>query len=149
MCTVLTATDRLDGTERCLREGQGKAEALGLRWSLPHWHAQRACALLERGALDDAVVEAEACLAVAEDLEVMRAVPLARSVLTDVAVRQGDLPRARAHLQAARSMVPFEHPPHLRDSLAALAQAICVQLRSPSARNSSKTVCRYMPTSDH
>jgi ATP/maltotriose-dependent transcriptional regulator MalT len=112
LSTVLTATDRLDDAERCLRDGQSQAETLGLGWSLPYWHAQRACALLERGALDDAVVEAEACLAVAEELEVTRAVPLARSVLTDVAVRQGDLSRARAHLQAAQPSVSFERPPY-------------------------------------
>ncbi|WP_208640551.1 helix-turn-helix transcriptional regulator [Streptomyces carpinensis] len=112
LATVLTATDRLDDAERCLGDGQRQAETLGLGWSLPYWHVHRACALLERGALDDAVVEAEACLAVAEELEVVRAVPPARSVLADVAVRQGDLSRARAQLGAARSTVSFEHLPY-------------------------------------
>ena len=112
LAAVLTATDRLDDAERCLRDGQRQAETLGLGWSLPHWHAQRACALLERGALDDAVVEAEACLAAAEELEVMRAVPLAHSVLADVCVRRGDLPRARDHLGAARQAASSESPPY-------------------------------------
>ncbi len=69
LAIVLTTTDRLADTERVLREGQHEAEALGLGWSLPSWHARRACALLEQGALDDAAVEAEAGLAVADELE--------------------------------------------------------------------------------
>ncbi|MFF3468919.1 ATP-binding protein [Streptomyces sp. NPDC002619] len=112
LATVLTATDRLEDAERTLREGQRQAEALGLGWSLPHWHAQRACVLLERGALDDAAVEAEACLAVADELEITRAVPLARSVLADVAVRRGDLSQARTQLRSAEATAGIANPPH-------------------------------------
>ncbi|WP_328760284.1 helix-turn-helix transcriptional regulator [Streptomyces sp. NBC_00271] len=103
LATVLTATDRLADTERVLREGQREAEALGLGWSLPHWHARRACALLEQGVLDDAAVEAEAGLAVADELEITQPNPLARSVLALVEIRRGDLARARDHLRAAEA----------------------------------------------
>ncbi|WP_060900795.1 AAA family ATPase [Streptomyces mirabilis] len=103
LAIVLTTTDRLADTERVLREGQHEAEALGLGWSLPHWHARRACALLEQGALDDAAVEAEAGLAVADELEITQPNPLARSVLALVEIRRGDLARARDHLRAAEA----------------------------------------------
>ncbi|UXY24273.1 AAA family ATPase [Streptomyces cynarae] len=103
LATVLTATDRLTDTERVLREGQREAEALGLGWSLPHWHAVRACALLEQGALDDAAVEAEASLTVADELEITQLNPLARSVLALVEIRRGDLAKARDHLRAAEA----------------------------------------------
>ncbi|MEU1621651.1 AAA family ATPase [Streptomyces sp. NPDC005722] len=100
LSVVLLSTDRLEETARILREGQRAAESLGLGWSLPHWHACRAVALLERGALDDAAVEAEACLTVAGELETSRAVPLARAVLALVDTARGDVTRAGAHLRA-------------------------------------------------
>ncbi|GAA3805860.1 helix-turn-helix transcriptional regulator [Streptomyces chiangmaiensis] len=103
LAMVLTATDRLADTERILREGQREAEALGLGWSLPHWHAGRACALLERGALDDAAVEAEASLTVADELEITQPYPQVRSVLALVEIRRGDLTKARSHLRAAEN----------------------------------------------
>ncbi|MEU9450084.1 AAA family ATPase [Streptomyces sp. NPDC048277] len=103
LATVLTATDRLADTERILHEGQHEAEALGLGWSLPQWHARRACVLLEQGTLDDAAVEAEASLAVADELEITQPNPQARSVLALVETRRGDLARARDHLRAAEA----------------------------------------------
>ncbi|MEU9288555.1 AAA family ATPase [Streptomyces sp. NPDC048275] len=103
LATVLTSTDRLADTERILREGQCEAEALGLGWSLPHWHAARACALLEQGALDDAAVEAEASLTVADELEITHPSPQARSVLALVEIRRGDLAKAREHLRATET----------------------------------------------
>lgn len=103
LATVLTATDRLADTERVLREGQREAEALGLGWSLPHWHASRACALYEHGALDDAAVEAESSVMVADELEITQPNPQARSVLALVETRRGDLAKARDHLRAAEA----------------------------------------------
>ncbi|MGW4596267.1 helix-turn-helix transcriptional regulator [Streptomyces sp. NPDC004457] len=103
LATVLTATDRLADTERVLREGQREAEALGLGWSLPHWHASRACALFEQGALDDAAVEAESSLNVADELEITQLNPQALSVLALVEIRRGDLAKARDQLRAAEA----------------------------------------------
>ncbi|BBJ45989.1 helix-turn-helix transcriptional regulator [Streptomyces antimycoticus] len=103
LAMVLTATDRLADTERILRDGQREAEARGLGWSLPHWHAARACALLEQGALDDAAVEAEASLMVADELEITRPNPRAHSVRALVEIRRGDLVKARDHLRAAEA----------------------------------------------
>ncbi|MFE3164056.1 helix-turn-helix transcriptional regulator [Streptomyces sp. NPDC059224] len=101
LATVLTVTDRIADAQQVLREGQREAEALGLGWSLPHWHATRACALLEQGALDDAAVEAEASLAVADELEITLSSPQARAVLALVELRRGDLAKAKVHLAAA------------------------------------------------
>lgn len=101
LATVLTATDRLADAPQVLREGQREAEALGLGWSLPHWHAARACALLEQGALDDAAVEAEAGLAVADELEITLSSPQARAVLALVELRRGDIAKAKDHLAVA------------------------------------------------
>ncbi|MGW5253525.1 AAA family ATPase [Streptomyces sp. NPDC004012] len=103
LATVLVTTDRLEDAERVLRDGQRKAEALGLGWSLPYWHACRSTVLLERGALDDAAVEAEACLAVADELEITRAIPLAQAVLANISVHRGDLANAGEHLRAAEA----------------------------------------------
>lgn len=101
LATVLASTDRLQDAEHVLREGQREAEALGLGWSLPYWHACRSTVLLERGALDDAAVEAEACLTVSDALEITRAIPLARSLLAHISVHRGELARAQEHLRAA------------------------------------------------
>ncbi|MFE0632224.1 AAA family ATPase [Streptomyces sp. NPDC058864] len=110
LAIVLLSTDRLEETARVLREGQRAAESLGLGWSLPHWHACRAVALLEGGALDDAAVEAEACLTVAAELETARAVPLARAVLALVDTARGDVTQAVAHLRAAAAATPGGTP---------------------------------------
>ncbi|GGN34166.1 hypothetical protein [Streptomyces fuscichromogenes] len=77
------------------------AEALGLGWSLPHWHAARVCALLEQGALDDAAVEAEASLTVADELEITLPNPQARAILALVEIRRGFLARTKEHLGTA------------------------------------------------
>ncbi|WP_431961525.1 helix-turn-helix transcriptional regulator [Actinacidiphila sp. bgisy160] len=110
LAIVLMSTDRLEDTARVLREGRRAAESLGLGWSLPHWHACRAIALLEGGALDDAAVEAEACLTVAAELETARAVPLARAVLALVGTAHGDVTQAAAHLRAAAASTPGGTP---------------------------------------
>ncbi|MET9878215.1 AAA family ATPase [Actinacidiphila glaucinigra] len=110
LAIALVSTDRLEDTARVLREGRRSAESLGLGWSLPHWHACQAIALLEGGALDDAAVEAEACLTVAGELETARAVPLARAVLALVDTARGDVAQAGAHLQAATAATPGATP---------------------------------------
>ncbi|WP_326580292.1 AAA family ATPase [Actinacidiphila glaucinigra] len=110
LAIALVSTDRLEDTARVLREGRRSAESLGLGWSLPHWHACQAIALLEGGALDDAAVEAEACLTVAAELETARAVPLARAVLALVDTARGDVAQAGAHLRAATAATPGGTP---------------------------------------
>lgn len=110
LAIVMLSTDWLEDAPRVLREGQRSAESLGLGWSLPHWHACRAIALLEGGALDDAAVEAEACLTVAAELETARAVPLVRAVLALVDTARGDLAQAGAHLRAATAAAPDGTP---------------------------------------
>lgn len=103
LATALVATDRVEDAERVLREGQRETEDAGLGWSLPYWHTCRAAVLCEKGALDDAVVEAEAGLAVADELEITRVLPLARSILAVIEVRRGDLTKAADHFRAAET----------------------------------------------
>ncbi|MFF3563591.1 ATP-binding protein [Streptomyces sp. NPDC002574] len=103
---VLTSGDRLEDAEQVLREGRRHAEERGPGWSLPYWHACRSVVLLERGALDDAAAEAEACLSVAGELEIIRALPLAHAVLACIETARGDLARARAHVRAAPADAP-------------------------------------------
>ncbi|MFF4898141.1 helix-turn-helix transcriptional regulator [Streptomyces sp. NPDC001068] len=119
--TVATSTDRLADTERILGKGQREAEAMGLGWSLPYWHLCRACALFEQGALDDAAVEAESGLTVADELEITRANPQARALLTLVEIRRGDLTRAKDHLRAAEGASGTERQPY--DPWVSLARA--------------------------
>lgn len=100
LATVLTSTDRLDEADRLLREGRGEAQTSGDAWSLPAWHARRACLLLERGELDDAEAEAESALAAAEELDIGLPDDIPFSVLALVAIRRGDLAAAVDHLAA-------------------------------------------------
>ena len=100
LATVLTSTDRLDEADRLLREGRKDAQASGDVWSLPAWHARRACLLLERGELDDAEAEAESALAAAEELDIGILDDIPFAVLALVAIRRGD-PAAAVDLLAA------------------------------------------------
>ncbi|MET8768089.1 AAA family ATPase [Streptomyces sp. NPDC004658] len=101
LATVLAGTDRLPEAERLLRRGQRQAETSAAGWTLPYWHATRACVLLERGRPSEAGTEAEACLSVAEELDVAGAVPVARAVLALTALASGDLAQASRHVAAA------------------------------------------------
>ncbi|UWZ49950.1 AAA family ATPase [Dactylosporangium matsuzakiense] len=92
------ALDRFDEAEETYRRGRRESERLGTAWSTPLWHYYHAALLTARGRLDDAVAEAEAGVAVALNLTAYAlAVPLLGQ-LTRLAVLQGDLPQAQAHL---------------------------------------------------
>ncbi|MEU7867594.1 AAA family ATPase [Dactylosporangium sp. NPDC049140] len=92
------ALDRFDEAEETYRRGRRESERLGTAWSTPLWHYYHAGLLTARGRLDDAVAEAEAGVAVALNLTAFAlAVPLLGQ-LTRLAVLQGDLPQAQAHL---------------------------------------------------
>ncbi|MEV6926340.1 AAA family ATPase [Dactylosporangium sp. NPDC051485] len=90
--------DRFDEAEQTYRRGRETSERLGTAWSTPLWHYYHAGLLTARGQLDDAVAEAEAGVAVALNMTAYAlAVPLL-GMLTRLAVLQGDLPQAQAHL---------------------------------------------------
>ncbi|WP_433047513.1 helix-turn-helix transcriptional regulator [Dactylosporangium sp. CS-033363] len=92
------ALDRFDEAEETYARGRRESERLGTAWSTPLWHYYHAALLTARGKLDDAAAEAEAGVAVALNLAAYAlAVPLLGQ-LTRLAVLQGDLPQAQAHL---------------------------------------------------
>ncbi|MEV8511859.1 AAA family ATPase [Dactylosporangium sp. NPDC051484] len=92
------ALDRFDEAEQTYRRGRRESERLGTSWSTPLWHYYHANLLTARGRLDDAVAEAEAGVAVALNLTAYAlAVPLLGTLIR-LAVLQGDLPQAQAHL---------------------------------------------------
>ncbi|WP_432839178.1 ATP-binding protein [Dactylosporangium sp. CA-092794] len=92
------ALDRFDDAEETLLRGRAESERLGTAWSTPLWHYYHAGLLMARGRLDEAVADAEAGVAVAINLTAYAlAVPLLGQ-LTRLAVAQGDLPQAKAHL---------------------------------------------------
>ncbi|WP_432838123.1 helix-turn-helix transcriptional regulator [Dactylosporangium sp. CA-092794] len=96
------ALDRFDEAEETLRRGRAESERLGTAWSTPLWHYYNAGLLIARGQLDEAVADAEAGVAVAVNLTAYAlAVPLLGQ-LTRLAVMQGDLPQAEAHLAHLR-----------------------------------------------
>ncbi|WP_432991235.1 AAA family ATPase [Dactylosporangium sp. CA-233914] len=92
------ALDRFDDAEVTYERGRRESERLGTAWSTPLWHYYHANLLIARGRLDDAAAEAEAGVAIALNLTAYAlAVPLL-GTLTRLAVLQGDLPQAQAHL---------------------------------------------------
>jgi DNA-binding CsgD family transcriptional regulator len=64
----LLGLDRLDEAEEMLRSGLQIAESLGLAWTLPLYHAFLGSKRFIAGDWDDAVVELEAALAVADEV---------------------------------------------------------------------------------
>ncbi|MEU1598555.1 helix-turn-helix transcriptional regulator [Streptomyces sp. NPDC005708] len=94
LATVLLSTDRSNEASELLLEGQRNAERRGFAWSMPYWHTVRAIERYIHDELDDAVAEAETALHAADTLDVLRYVPLTRSVLAIVEAHRGHVPRA-------------------------------------------------------
>ncbi len=102
---ALIAVDRFAEAEAVYERGQREADQLGTAWSQPHWYHCRAELRMAAGRLEDAGVEAEAGLRVAERLEIWAAgIPLL-TVLARVAVYRDDIASARDHLDRAERLV--------------------------------------------
>ncbi|ROV68745.1 ATP-binding protein [Streptomyces globisporus] len=102
--SAMTAADRFTEAAAVYEYGQREAHRFGTAWSHPLWHYHRAELWLARGLLDDAVVEAEAGLRIAERLTTMAmGVPLL-AILSRLALLSGDLALARARLDGARRL---------------------------------------------
>jgi DNA-binding CsgD family transcriptional regulator len=103
--SALTVLDRFDEAEATLREGRRESERLGSAWAQPLWHYFQAALHAVRGRLEDAVVEAETGVAVAEQLTANQlGVPLL-GVLARLAVQRADLERAQGHLAHMRRLI--------------------------------------------
>lgn len=95
LATVMLSSDRAPEASDLLLAGQRQAERRGFVWSVPYWHTVRAIERWLLDELDDAAAEAETAIHVADTLEIVRYVPLSRSVLSIVEADRGSLSRAR------------------------------------------------------
>ncbi|WP_203780943.1 ATP-binding protein [Paractinoplanes rishiriensis] len=101
---ALIALDRFDEAAEVISAGRRKSDRSGAAWADPLWHYFHTALLYARGRLDDAGVEAQSGLAVAEQHEANAlAMPLL-GMLLRIAVRRGDLSRAQDHLDHVRRL---------------------------------------------
>jgi len=101
---ALATLDRFDEAEETFRRGRQQSERLGTAWSWPLWHYYYAALLTARGRLDEAVAEADAGVALAEQLTALQlAVPLL-GALARLAVVRDDLAQAADHLSRMRRL---------------------------------------------
>ncbi|MEQ7009323.1 AAA family ATPase [Actinopolymorpha sp. B17G11] len=95
---MVTVLDRFDEADIALLRSRQEMDALGLGFLLHLWHAYRAGLRLAAGRLHDAVAEAEAAVAVADELQTAALLPTANAILARVAVARGDLAGGLQHL---------------------------------------------------
>jgi ATP/maltotriose-dependent transcriptional regulator MalT len=103
--SALTCLDRFDEAEETFRRGRRESERMGTGWAQPLWHYYYAQLLAARGRLDDAVAEADAGVATAEQATAHQlAVPLL-GTLARLAVLRADPDQARACLDRMRELM--------------------------------------------
>jgi DNA-binding CsgD family transcriptional regulator len=101
---ALTVLDEFHEAETVFRQGRRESDRSGSAWAEPLWHYFQTALLHARGRLDEAIVEAESGLAVAEQHSANAlAMPLL-GMLVRLAVQRGDLRRAQAHLNHVRRL---------------------------------------------
>ncbi|MDY7087436.1 MAG: AAA family ATPase [Actinomycetota bacterium] len=96
LANALTCLDRFDEAERALRRGRQEAQGLGTAWAQPLLHYYSAQLLIARGHLDDAAAEADAGVALAEQLTAYQLTVPLLGTLIRLAVLRGDLGQAAA-----------------------------------------------------
>lgn len=107
---TLIDLDRLDEAGEEVADQRRVAERVGTAWTVPLHHGVAAVVGLFAGRLDDAAAEAAGGLDAAADVGSSLAEVWLRSVLALVAIEQGDLGAARAHLVAARAQADAQTP---------------------------------------
>lgn len=101
---ALICLDEFDEAEEVLQHGRREADRTGSAWTEPLWHYFQASLLHARGRLEEACVEAESGVVVAEQHSANAlAMPLL-GLLVRLAVLGGDLGRARQHLDHVRRL---------------------------------------------
>ncbi|MFG1996915.1 AAA family ATPase [Actinoplanes sp. NPDC048988] len=101
---ALTVLDEFDEAEEVIRAGRRESDRSGSSWAEPLWHYFQTSLLYARGRLEEAAVEAESGLGVAERHNAHAlAMPLL-GMLIRVAVLRGDLPAAQEHLGHVRRL---------------------------------------------
>ncbi|MBU2665133.1 AAA family ATPase [Actinoplanes bogorensis] len=90
LANALTSLDRFDEAEKALRRGRQEAQALGTAWAQPLLHYYTAALLGARGRLDDAAAEADAGVALAEQLTAYQLTVPLLGTLIRLAVLRGD-----------------------------------------------------------
>jgi DNA-binding CsgD family transcriptional regulator len=100
---LLTALDRFEEADAEYGRTRQEMDSLGLGVLLHVWHVHRAGLRLAAGRLDESVVEAEAAVAVAEELQTAALLPTALGLLARIAVARGDVAQAAEILARAPS----------------------------------------------
>jgi DNA-binding CsgD family transcriptional regulator/tetratricopeptide (TPR) repeat protein len=102
---ALAAVDDFDTAEAVYTRGRREAEGLGTGWSYPLWHFYHASLMAAQGRLEDAAVEGDAGLRVAEQLTAHQlSVPLL-ALLARVAVQRNQMPLAREHIRGMQRLL--------------------------------------------
>jgi ATP/maltotriose-dependent transcriptional regulator MalT len=101
---ALAAADRFTEASTVYEMGQREAVELGTAWSQPLWHYYRAELLMASGMLVDAQAEAEAGVAIAEQLTAMAMVVPLLGTLASLAVRRNELAVAGDYVERARQL---------------------------------------------
>jgi ATP/maltotriose-dependent transcriptional regulator MalT len=99
LATLLTSMRQFEEAETLLQAADEEIKALGQSVWAASPAAFRARLRLVQGRLDDAAVEAQTSLAIAEELGMCAFVLVGNAVLAVVAVRQGDLDAATGYVQ--------------------------------------------------
>ncbi|MFC3989348.1 ATP-binding protein, partial [Actinoplanes siamensis] len=104
LSAALIALDRFEEAEQVIRTGRRESDRTGATWTEPLWHHFRTALLFATGRLEEAAVEAESGLLVAEQHAAHAlAMPLL-GMLVRLAVVRGDIPAAQRHLDRIRRL---------------------------------------------
>jgi ATP/maltotriose-dependent transcriptional regulator MalT len=102
---ALTALDDFEAADAVYTRGRREAESLGTGWSYPLWHFYHASLLAAQGRLEDAAVEADAGLRVADQHAAEQlSVPLL-ALLARLAVARAQIPLARDHIRGMQRLL--------------------------------------------
>jgi DNA-binding CsgD family transcriptional regulator len=104
LSAALITLDAFEEAEQVIRAGRRDSDRSGATWTEPLWHHFQTALLCATGRLEEAVVEAESGLAVAEQHSAHAlAMPLLGTLLR-LAVLRGDLAVAQRHLARIRRL---------------------------------------------